>query len=282
MGDVVVGGEATPEQGGARGGVGSRIVGRIRAIPTWQVTLGLALLALGFLIAAQLASEGPRIRYTSQERTPLVETALDLQAQQESLKKQILDLRQEVQDLEATGAGGAAVTKDLNDPLEQARIDAGLVAMTGPGIVIQLDDSTAAVPAGGNARDYMVSGDDVRAVVEELWLAGAEGVAVNGERMTSGTAIVDIGGSVLVNSAYIAAPYQVSAIGPADMFQRLTSSPGFVDFIRARAETFGIGVQYATPASVDLPAYAGSVNLRFGHPDASASPAATGAGSEAP
>ena len=31
---------------------------------------------LGFLIAAQLAAEGPRVRYTSQERTPLVETAL--------------------------------------------------------------------------------------------------------------------------------------------------------------------------------------------------------------
>ena len=49
-------------------------VRRLRAIPTWQVTLGVALLALGFLIAAQLASEGPRVRYTTQERTPLVET----------------------------------------------------------------------------------------------------------------------------------------------------------------------------------------------------------------
>ncbi len=66
---------------------------RIRRIPSWQVTLGAALLALGFLIAAQLASEGPRIRYTSLERTPLVETALDLQAQQEALKQQVLDLR---------------------------------------------------------------------------------------------------------------------------------------------------------------------------------------------
>ena len=69
------------------------LAARVRAIPTWQVTLGVALLALGFLIAAQLASEGPRIRITSQERTPLIATALDLQAQQEELKKQILDLR---------------------------------------------------------------------------------------------------------------------------------------------------------------------------------------------
>ena len=255
----------------------STIVARVRAIPSWQVTLGVALLALGFLVAAQLASEGPRIRYTSQERTPLVETVQDLQAQQDALKQQILDLRKAIQDLEATGQGGAAVTRDLNTQLDGARLAAGLVAMTGPGLVIQLSDSDAPVPADGSQRDYLVSGQDVLTVVEELWLAGAEGIAVNGERVTVATAIIDIGGSVLVNSAYIAAPYQISAIGPSDMFDRLTQSAGFVDFIRARSETFGIGVSYATPDAVDLPAYAGSVNLVYGRPALSPapSPAAT-------
>ncbi len=245
---------------------------RIRAIPSWQITLGLALLGLGFLVGAQLASEGPRVRYTSQERTPLVQTALDLQAQQEGLKQQILELRADIQELEATGQGGAAVTLDLNRQLEEARIASGLVAMTGPGLVIQLSDSTVPVPPEGNARDYLVAGQDVLAVVEELWLAGAEGIAVNGERATVGTAIVDIGGSVLVNSAYIAAPYQVSAIGPDDMFDSLTRSPGFVDFIRARSEAFGVGVGYAVQEAVDLPAYAGSVNLRYGRVDRSPPP----------
>jgi uncharacterized protein YlxW (UPF0749 family) len=250
----------------------SGITTRLRAIPSWQITLGLALLALGFLIAAQLASEGPRIRITSQERTPLVETALDLQAQQEGLKQQILELRASIQELEATGQGGEAVTKGLNGQLEQARIAAGLAPLTGPGIVIQLSDSSAAVPPDGNARDYLASGRDVLVVVEELWLAGAEAIAVNGERITVATAIVDIGGSVLVNSAYVTAPYQVAAIGPADMFERLSRSAGFVDFIRTRAETFGIGVSYATPDPVDLPAYAGSINLRYGRVQPSPTP----------
>jgi uncharacterized protein YlxW (UPF0749 family) len=251
----------------------SVIAARLRAIPTWQVTLTVALLVLGFLIAAQLASEGPRIRYTSQERTPLVETALDLQKQQDALKARILELRADLQELEATGEGGAAVTKSLNDELEAARIAAGLVALQGPGLVIQLTDSSAPVPSDVNERDYIVSGTDVRTVVEELWLAGAEGIAVNGERVAVGSAIVDIGGSVLVNSAYLAPPYQVAAIGPEDMFDRLTSSATFVDFVRARVETFGIGVSYAVPDTVDLPAYAGSLNLRYGRPEPSAPPA---------
>ena len=246
---------------------------RIRRIPSWQVTLGLALLALGFLIAAQLASEGPRIRYTSLERTPLVETAIDLQAQQENLKKQVLDLRGVIQQLEAAGQGGTQLTRDLNDQLQQARIAGGLVAMSGPGVVIRLKDSSLPVPPESTSRDYLVSGRDVLTVVEELWLAGAEGVAVNDERVTASTAVVDIGGSVLVNSAYLAPPYDVRAIGPTSMYDTLLSSPGFIDFVRTRSETFGIGVEYAVLDAVDLPAYAGSLNLRYGRVDASPSPA---------
>jgi uncharacterized protein YlxW (UPF0749 family) len=245
---------------------------RIRTIPSWQITLGAALLGLGFLIAAQLASEGPRIRYTSLERTPLVETAIDLQAQQEGLKEQILQLRGSIQDLEAAGQGGTTRTGELNDRLEAARMAAGLVAMRGPGVVIRLTDSTLPVPQGGNARDYLVSGQDVLAVVEELWLAGAEAVAVNGERVTVGTAVVDIGGSVLVNSAYLAPPYDIKAIGPASMYDTLVAAPGFVDFVRNRSETFGVGISYAVLDEVDLDAYAGSVNLRYGRVAASPAP----------
>src|SRR5829696_656432 len=250
------------------------LAGRVRGIPSWQITLGAALLALGFLIAAQLSSEGPRIRYTSLERTPLVETALELQRQQESLKQRVLDLRARIGELEAAGQGGTAVTRKLNDDLEAARIAGGLVALAGPGIVIRLTDSSVPIPQDGNQLDYLVSGQDVLTVVEELWLAGAEAVAVNGERVTVATAVVDIGGSVLVNSAYLAPPYRVSAIGPDTMYDRLLASTGFVDFIRGRQETFGIGVSYAILDEVELPAYAGTATLRYGRPDASPSPSA--------
>ena len=238
------------------------LVERIRGVPSWQVTLGGALLVLGFLIAAQAASEGPRVRYTSQERTPLIETTLDLQAQQDGLKDRILELRAQIRDLEEAGRGTAALSQQLSADLEDARIAAGLVPLTGPGIVLQLEDSTVALPEDGTEADYLVSGHDILTVVEELWLAGAEAVAVNGERVTAPTAIVDIGGSVLVNSAYLAPPYQISAIGPPDLFDRLQASRGFVDFLEARSVTFGLQVSFAESDAVEIPAYAGSVTLR--------------------
>ena len=238
------------------------VVARIRAIPSWQVTLGFALLALGFLIAAQLAAEGPRVRYTTQERSPLVETALGLQAQQKQLQQQILDFRGQIKTLEDEGQGTTAQQRELNASLQQARIEAGLIPLTGTGIVFRLADSTQPVPANGNPADYSITARDIRTVVAELWLAGAEAIAVNGERVVATTGVLDIGGTILVNSAYLAPPYQVSAIGPTDMLDQLGLSQGWIDFIQTRRGRFGVDVSFAEPTTVDIPAFAGSLNLR--------------------
>jgi len=245
----------------------------LRSRPSWQITLGAALLALGFLIAAQLASESPRVRYTTQERTPLLETAGELQTQQDDLKARILQLRDQIQGVEGQGAGSADLVRQLNAELEQARIAAGLIPLTGRGIVLQLEDSQEPVPADGSQADYLVGSRDIRTVVEELWLAGAEAIAINGERVTPTTAIIDIGNSLLVNSAYLAPPYQVTALGAADLYQRVSASPGFIDFVRARAEGYGIRLSFAEPESVDMPAFVGTVTLRYSRPLASPSAA---------
>jgi uncharacterized protein YlxW (UPF0749 family) len=233
---------------------------RLRAIPSWQVTLGIALLALGFLIAAQLAAEGPRVRYTTQERSPLVETVLELQRQQEELKDRVLELRGEIQTTSQAASGSEALVRELNDGLSRARMAAGLVPLTGPGLVLQLEDSTEA-RSPDDAEGWRVTARDVRTVVEELWLAGAEAVSINGERLTASSAIVDIGGSVLVNQAYLAPPYQISAIGPADLYGRLSSSQGYLDFLTARLDRAGIRASYGEFEAVEIPAFAGSIAL---------------------
>jgi uncharacterized protein YlxW (UPF0749 family) len=243
------------------------VAARLRSIPTWQITLGAALLGLGFLIAAQLAAEGPRVRYTTQERSPLVETATRLQQRQEELKARILELRTTIQTTAQADEGSAALVRDLNDDLQDARIAAGLIPLTGTGLVLQLEDSAEPPAPDAEASDYLVGARDLRAIVAELWVAGAEAVAVNGERITPTTAIIDVGPSVLVNAAYLAGPYQVTALGPEDLYPRLSTSPGFVDLIRTRAQGFGIRISIAEPEAVDMPAFAGTITLRYARPE---------------
>lgn len=247
---------------------------RLRSFPVWQITLFLALVALGFLVIAQLRSEKPRIRYTTQERQPLIEAVTSLQAQQDQLQSRILDLRAQIAAAEATTQGSDQLVRQLNDALLRSRIAAGLVAIEGPGVILQLDNSVAPADAAGGEEEYSVSGADVRAVVEELWLAGAEAISVNDERVVPTTAIVDIGGTVLVNFAYLQPPYQVKAVGPTDLYEQLALSSGWVDFIQARASRYGIRVSIAEPAAVTIPAYAGSVSMRYSRAAAATPPPA--------
>ena len=245
----------------------SALVARFRELPSGQVTLSIALLVLGFLIAAQITGEKPRTQYSTQERAPLIQTALDLQTKQETLKTQILDLRKRIGDLEAQDPGAAQSLRQLYADLEDARLAAGLIAISGPGVAFRLEDGTP-----GAGVDALVSARDVRILVQELWLAGAEGVAVNGERLSATSAVIDIGGSILVNSAYLAPPYQISAVGPPDLYERLQGSVTFVDFVQGRINRSGISLCVAELASVDLPAFAGTVNLRYAAPAASGPP----------
>ncbi len=247
--------------------------GRFRSIPTWQITLGFALFALGFLIAAQLAAEGPRVRYTSQERSPLVETALGLQSDQDGLKARIVELGKDITRLEEQGQGTTATVRDLNSRLEQARIAAGLIPLSGTGLVLRLGDSTQAVPAGASEADYLVTARDIRTVVDELWLAGAEAIAVNLERVTTSTGVLDIGHSILVNSAYLAPPFEIRAIGPTDMLVQLGLSQGWREFVQTRGGTFGLDISFVESASVEVPQFAGGLNLRESHAVPSGPPA---------
>lgn len=238
------------------------LVGRVRGLPSVQVTLAIALLVLGFLIAAQIAAEGPRNRYTTEERSPLIESALGLQAQQEALKAEILALRARIGDLEAQDPSAAESLRQLYANLEDARLASGLIAVTGKGLVFRLEDGTQ---VGG--VDALVTARDVRVLIEELWLAGADGVSVNGERIVGTSAVLDIGGSILVNSAYLAPPYEISAIGPGDLYARLKESVAFVQFVQGRVEPSGLRLSVAELDKVDLPAFAGTVSLRYARPE---------------
>ncbi len=257
----------------------TRLLERARRVPSWQFTLAGALLVLGFLMVAQAAAEPSRVQYTSQERPPLVATATDLQKQQDELKAQILNLRAQIEQLEASSAGNNALVTSLNDQLQQARIAAGLVDLQGPGVVVQLEDSTQPIPPGAAPGDYLVSATDLRTVVNELWLDGAEAIAVNGERITATSGITDIGSSILLNGAYLQPPYQIVAIGPRDLYDRLTTSANFARFVKARVEGYGIQLGAGALDKAVVPAYAGGVALTYAQPAPTApasAPPATG------
>jgi len=102
--------------------------------------------------------------------------------------------------------------------------------------------------------DNLIRDIDLQKAANGLWLAGAEAVAINGQRLTAVSAIRNSGVVVNVNSVPIAAPYVVTAIGDSRSllarFQETASGSALINV----AQALGFAYLQETMTSVKLPA----------------------------
>lgn len=99
---------------------------------------------------------------------------------------------------------------------------AGSVDVSGPGLEIVIDD---APEARGDELNQVLDGD-IQVLVNGLWRAGAEAVAINGHRITSLSAIRSAGDAITVNYRSLTRPYTITAIGsPDDFAEAFASTP---------------------------------------------------------
>lgn len=150
---------------------------------------------------------------------------------------------------------------DLLAVLAQDELVAGTVPVVGPGLVIVLYDA----PAGEDGErdpESRVQDVDLQIVVNGLWAAGAEAVAINDHRLTAMSAIRSAGEAVLVDLAPLVPPYRVSAVGDARALQTGLARTAAARHLALLNETYGIRSEIAEQERVELPGAAAPL-LRF-------------------
>lgn len=211
--------------------------------------------ALSTVVISQVRSSAPQ---RAELRQALIEDITAQRAVGDLLQQRLVEVRDEAtrareQLLAATTQGQGAL-----DELDRAENGAGLTAVQGPGLVITLTD--APLPEGGGDNLGRILDRDIQSVVNELWAAGAEAVAVDGQRLGPTTSIRSAGQAILVDFRPVTNPYLVEAIGPAGMFdQFLESSAGRT--LASYASAFGLGLDVVPNDQLDLlPGTGGVVN----------------------
>ncbi|KQX66480.1 hypothetical protein ASD06_03600 [Angustibacter sp. Root456] len=146
----------------------------------------------------------------------------------------------------------------------------GATAASGPGIVVTVNDAEAASGSGDgsnpraqqNADDGRVLDQDLQLVVNGLWDAGAEAMAINGQRLTALSAIRSAGQAILVDYRPLSPPYKISAIGdPQKLQSRFMNGAGGRD-LQYLKDNFGIRFDLTSSSRLTLPASAGLTTRR--------------------
>lgn len=215
----------------------------------------------GFLVVAISATRpaGPEARLPQQYR--LADLITHEQRQVDGLRAEVEELRAEVAaelGREEERFGGVAAGQ-----LEEASRAAGLVALRGPGLRVQLDDSSLEQAPSGNLNDLVIHSQDVQAVVNALWRSGAEAIAINDQRLVSTSAVLCVGNTLLLNGTVHAPPYVVTAVGAT---RETFDLDPLVRRLRAAADTAKLGFTVDRLDIVDIPAYSGSAAFRYARP----------------
>jgi uncharacterized protein YlxW (UPF0749 family) len=240
----------------------------------WTISIAAALAAIGFLGAAQFNGSLGRQEFITSAQRVLVTQAEQAQREQELLRDAIAAAEARVQEFQATSAGSAAERERLNSELAAARLQSGLVEVTGPGMVLEIADSQREVPEGESRTNYLVLVDDLRDLVTALWASGAEAISISGgttagapaERLVATSSIYGVGSSILVNTAFLSPPFRIEAIGPEGLHDRFMSDPSYLARVARRIEAYGLQFASEPRDELRLPAFIGNTALRWGVP----------------
>jgi uncharacterized protein YlxW (UPF0749 family) len=144
--------------------------------------------------------------------------------------------------------------------LDTFRLLLGLVPVYGPGVRVTVTAEPSS-PAGILPTE--VQAQDLAGLLNELWAAGAEALAINGIRVLATTGIRQGDGTIVLGGAKLAPPYRIEAIGdPAALRAALALRGGFVEGLRA----VGLRVTVQGPRPVRLPARAAAEPFRHARP----------------
>ena len=232
--------------------------------PVWnikQVSGLIVAIALGFLVSFQWSASSARSTVSTDQ---VGRTTRQLELEQEELKRTVGRLREKLNARRLAVAASPEMLKDLRAQLILQKMRAGLVDVRGPGVQVVLNDSRRT--SGGSANDFLIHDFDLRDVMNVLWLAGAEAIAVNGERIVNSTSIYCVGSTVMVNDTRLSPPYQINAVGDPIRMQNHWRNPGYLSELKARSTRFGLQMEFVRVETMTIAAYRGSFPQRFAQP----------------
>ena len=226
---------------------------------TGIVLVALIAVGVGFVLADQVRTQLLTPSNQVARYQALVRSVQDLESTNAGDRRQIADLRAQIESLEAEAAAGSATTQALRNDVAELRAHAGLVAVHGPGVEVVLRNGIAGTETTGQPG-YLVNFQDVQDVVNLLFAEGAEAIAVSGRRVTPLTSFSGSGGQIVVDQGPpIASPVKVDAIGDRNRMAAALDDESALPDIRARQVQFQLHLTYVGLPDISLPAYDSSL-----------------------
>ena len=235
----------------------------------WRFGVPMVCLCAGLLLAATHGvSGGAEIRRSDAPR--LVDLVREAQQSVDRLTSQRDSMVTAIDTHHGGSPGADAALAAITSRSAKLALDAGLDPMRGPGLVVTLNDAQrdaeGRFPRDATPDDLVVHQQDIQAVLNALWSAGAEGIQVQDQRIIGTSAPRCVGNTLLLNGRTYSPPYVITAIGDAPAMQAALTAAPLVTLYRQYVVRFGLGYTEEPRASLQLVGHTEPVRMKFAKP----------------
>lgn len=225
----------------------------------WRFSVPLVCLLAGLLLAATHGvSGGTEIRRSDAPR--LVDLVRRAQASVNRLATEREALTTRIDSVH-----GRSVDTALAAMQRRSAKLAGVAAMNpvhGPGLVVTLQDAQR----DASPDDLVVHQQDIEAVLNALWNAGAEAIQMQDQRIIAMSIARCVGNTLLLNGRTYSPPYTIAAIGDAAAMQAALAAAPLVTLYKQYVVRFGLGYREEVHPDLQIVGYADPVRMHFAQP----------------
>ena len=227
-----------------------------------SIVLGLMCFALTFGIFLQIKTvENSNFKVSQNyEENNLRAEVLKFKEKYDNKVKDLDKVQEELEKERKSATENNSELEDAELQIKKANKILGLSEVTGPGVIITLQDSKMNPADVFDVSYLLVHDKDVLSVVNELKNAGAEAISINDQRIISTTAISCEGNVININGQKVGAPFVIKAIGLPESLSNLDRPRGYLDLL----EDFGIGVDLQKSNNITIPKYNGKLEFTYG------------------
>lgn len=218
---------------------------------------------MGFLLVVALRAQPADPESRLPERFRLVGLIQREERTTAALRREAEALRADIERARRAATGRRSGVASLDRRIRAVQRSAGLSKVSGAGLKVVLDDSTLKESPSGNVNDLVIHSQDVQAVVNALWRAGAEAVSLNGQRLVATSAVLCVGNTLLLNGTVHSPPFVAAAVGAA---RTRFEADLLVQLLHEDADAFGLRFSVSRADDLEIPAYDGAVSLRYAAP----------------
>lgn len=198
------------------------------------ILFSVVFLIIGFILAFSYRTLGKEAKLEQDTSAIVAEEAYreDLIEQQErnrELSDEIGVKQEEIQAFERSFLTQEEDHAHLVEEAKDLRLLLGVVPAKGQGIRVTLMDAEYD-PIVQNPNDYIVHESHIFKVMNELKIAGAQGISINGQRIKENSYIKCTGPVITIDDKTFPAPFVIEAIGEMDILhESLHLKGGVID-----------------------------------------------------